>query len=180
MAPGQPRVSCWRSTSARWSRLASGMSSGTSASIRWVRVLVTTYAPAAANACSIGPATSASSALNTIGPGSGGADGGRAVDAVARFGVPDLFPVGAQTIDVGAVVAPDRVARAIRERRRIDQGVVFFFLRRARGGDDDPVEARRPGLNLRFGGPGKARNERRTEEGGWAPLGKRMHDDSSA
>ena len=51
------------------------MSSGTSASILWVRVLVTTYAPAAANACSIGPATSASSALNTIGPGSGGADG---------------------------------------------------------------------------------------------------------
>jgi len=49
------------------------MSSGTSASIRWFRALVTTYAPAAAKACSIGPATSASSALKTMGPGRGGA-----------------------------------------------------------------------------------------------------------
>ena len=47
MAPGQPRPSRWRSTSARWSALASGISSGTSASIRWFRVFVTTNAPAA-------------------------------------------------------------------------------------------------------------------------------------
>src|SRR4051812_1594827 len=49
------------------------MRSGTSGSIRWFRALVTTMAPARANACSMGPATSASRAEKTIRPGKGGA-----------------------------------------------------------------------------------------------------------
>jgi hypothetical protein len=50
--------------------------------MRWVRVFVTTNAPAFANACSIGPAMSASNAENTMRPGSGGVQSRTIIPAI--------------------------------------------------------------------------------------------------
>src|SRR5215210_6393851 len=67
IAPLQPRFLRWQSIRPRWSPLTSGITSGTSGSIRKFLVLLNTNFPAFANAISTSPATAASSAENTIG-----------------------------------------------------------------------------------------------------------------
>src|ERR1700682_6180706 len=60
-----PRLRCCSGMIFRWPGLTSGMSSGTSGSMRWLRELDTTTWPACAKACSISVATLASMDENT-------------------------------------------------------------------------------------------------------------------
>src|SRR5689334_24665921 len=76
IAPCQPRFFRWTGMTERCPGLISGTSSGTSASIRWLREFETTMCPAWANSCSISVATEASIAENT----SFGAEFGRQSD----------------------------------------------------------------------------------------------------
>src|SRR5687767_6112790 len=65
IAPDQHFTRRCSPISARWSALISGMSSGTTGSIRKLRALLTTTCPAFANAASMSPATEASRPENT-------------------------------------------------------------------------------------------------------------------
>ena len=65
IAPLPARPFACTASRPRWSGLTSGTSSGTAGSMRWFRELLTTRWPASANACSISPATLASSAEKT-------------------------------------------------------------------------------------------------------------------
>ena len=80
--------------------------------MRCVRVLVTTYAPARAKACSMGPATSASSAEKATAPGSGGAHsaivrsaiaGGRSLCSLHRTTSPKRLPALADDAATAAI-----------------------------------------------------------------------------
>ncbi len=61
---GKSRAACWPGTSCKWSGLTSGMRSGTSGSIRWLRALLKTGTPVRAQRSSTSPATSALKAEN--------------------------------------------------------------------------------------------------------------------
>ena len=65
MRPDHPRAAPCRASSARWSALTSGITSGTTGSMRWLRALLTTTCPARANSASTSPATDASRPENT-------------------------------------------------------------------------------------------------------------------
>ena len=65
MGPDHPRAAPCSSSRARWSALISGITSGTSGSMRWLRALLTTACPARANSASTSPATEASRPENS-------------------------------------------------------------------------------------------------------------------
>ena len=88
MKPRPPQRRRWASTSARWSALASGTTSGTSGSIRRFRALLTTARPARAKAGSISSAAAASSAEKTSVDSTAPGSAGFTVSAAAAAGGP--------------------------------------------------------------------------------------------
>ena len=65
MQPDHPLAALCSVSKARWSALTSGITSGTTGSMRWLRALLTTTCPARANSASTSPATEASRPENS-------------------------------------------------------------------------------------------------------------------